>query len=518
VTWRRACFVALSRALGSVAVLAVALTLLSACRPRTTSPARLRIGSKRFTESYILAEIAAQATRTAGEAKPELSMGLGGTAIVFEALANGSIDVYPEYTGTIAEVVFHLPPGTSRDELARRLAQRGLAMSPPLGFSNTYALAVPATAPRTQAVRRISDLGRVAGLRIGLSPEFLGRRDGWPGLAQAYAFPTLAPRSVDHGLAYEALGRGDLDVVDVYATDAEIPRLGLRLLEDDRHFFPPYDAVFLYRTDAPARLPATFAALAALGGTLDARTMTSLNAQVDIDGATFAEAARSFFRQAGAVPALAVRAPWLVQLAHVVEDEGPRHLWLVFVSLALAIVCGVPLGILAYRRPRLGSAILGLTGVLQTVPSLALLCFMIPLFGIGAVPALAALFLYGLLPIVRSTAVGFADIPATVREVAAAIGLPARARLARHLRRDQDVGRDQRRDGNAGGLHRRRGVRRPDLDGAELERQQHHFAGSRPRGAPGHDHSRRLRRTRALRRPRGASPRCAARRTLIARA
>ena len=394
--------------------------------------APLRIGSKRFTESYILAEIAAGATLGASETKPQVAMGLGGTAIVFEALASGSIDVYPEYTGTIAEVVFHLPPGTSRDDLATRLAERGLAMTAPLGFSNTYALAVAAAAPSTAGLRRISDLHHdpARPLRLGLSPEFIGRSDGFPGLARAYGLQDLTPRSVDHGLAYDAIGRGDLDVIDVYSTDAKIPRLGLRLLEDDRHFFPAYDAVFLYRVDARRRLPGAFAALEALAGLLDAGTMTSLNARVEIDGASFAEAAQGFLRQKGAPPVAAVR-PWVEQLAHVVADEGPRHLGLVMVSVSLAIALGIPLGILAYRRPRLGSAILGVTGILQTVPSLALLCFMIPLFGIGEVPALVALFLYALLPIVRSTAVGFADIPTSIREVAVAIGLPPRARLFR---------------------------------------------------------------------------------------
>jgi osmoprotectant transport system permease protein len=389
----------------------------------------LRIGSKRFTESYILAEIAARAALSAGEVEPHVSLGLGGTAIVFEALANGSIDVYPEYTGTIAEVVFHLPPGTSQGELTSRLAERGLGMTPPLGFSNTYALAVSNAAPRTVAVRRISDLGRERSLRIGLSPEFLGRSDGWPGVARAYGLPDLVPHSVDHGLAYEAVSRGDIDVIDVYSTDAKISRLGLRLLEDDRHFFPPYDAVLLYRLEARRRMPRTFEALAALGGTIDSATMTSLNARVEIDGASFREAAQGFFQQKAA-PSRARRS-WLRQLAQVAVEEGPRHLGLVVVSVTLAILVGIPLGILAYREPRLGSAILGVTGILQTIPSLALLCFMIPLFGIGTVPALIALFLYALLPIVRSTAVGFADIPTSTREVAQAIGLPARARLFR---------------------------------------------------------------------------------------
>ena len=356
--------------------------------------------------------------------------GLGGTAIVFEALAGGSIDVYPEYTGTIAEV-FHLPATTTIDEIDCRLAARGLGMTAPLGFSNTFALAVVDAAPSTRLVARVSDLQRTPGLRIGLSPEFLGRSDGWPGVASAYGLGTLAPRSVEHGLAYEAMARGDLDVMDVYETDAKVAKLGLRPLEDDRHFFPAYAAVFLYRQDARERFPRTFAALDRLGGTLDGKTMASMNALVEVTGASFSDAARSVEGSHRPSAGLAARRSWLDQLGNVVRDEGPRHLFLVFVSVFLATGAGVPLGVLAHTRPRIGAGILGVTGVLQTIPSLALLCFTIPVFGIGIVPALVALFLYGLLPIVRGTAIGLAGIPVTIREVAAAIGLPRRARLFR---------------------------------------------------------------------------------------
>jgi osmoprotectant transport system permease protein len=412
----------------------LAVLLLSACTSQPRGPSPLRVGSKRFTESYILAEIAAQVSRATGEAEVELSTGLGGTAIVFRALEEGSIDVYPEYTGTLAEAILHVAPRTELPELARLLAERGLGVTAPLGFSNSYALAVAGTSPKMRDVRRISDLAHRSNVVLGLSPEFLGRGDGWPGVASTYGLTALSPRAVDHGLAYDAVASGELDITDVYSTDAKITRFGLRVLDDDRHSFPPYDAVFVYRLAVRDRLPKTFADLTRLAGAIEAEKMTALNARVEIEGLSFAEAAQSFVESLGMASAAHPprgAAPWWIQELLVIRSEGPRHLFLVFVSVLFATLIGVPLGIVAYRSPRVGSVIVGVTGILQTIPSLALLCFMIPLFGIGTLPALVALFFYALLPIVRNTAVGLGDIPGAVREVAAAIGLPANARLVR---------------------------------------------------------------------------------------
>jgi osmoprotectant transport system substrate-binding protein/osmoprotectant transport system permease protein len=391
-----------------------ALALAADARADTT----LHVGSKRFTESYILAEIVTALARVEGDHAAH-AQGLGGTAIVYRALEEGSVDIYPDYTGTIAEAVLHTP-GAGLGALRAALAPRGIGVTEPLGFENTYALAASAKA----GIRAISEIAARPELRIGLSHEFLGRSDGWPGLAARYAIPPERAMGMDHGLAYEALEKGAIDVLDVYSTDAKLKRYGLTSLLDDRAFFPKYEAVFLYRLDLPKRFPRTWARL--LATKLDARTMIDLNAQAELDHRTFAEVAAAFV---GAPAPERESTSFLGGLFAAFVRYGPRHLLLVAISLALAIVVGVPLGIAANRRPRLGAVVLSATGVVQTIPALALLCFFIPVFGIGRPPALAALFLYSLLPIVRNTFAGLEEIPPALREAAAGIGLTSRERL-----------------------------------------------------------------------------------------
>ena len=355
---------------------------------------------------------------------------------MFGALEEGAIDLYPEYTGTLAEAVLHVASKGQRADLAslrRALAPRGIGISDPLGFDNTYALAVPAALAEKRHLRTLSDLARCRDLRFGLSPEFLGRSDGLPGLAARYGLSTEHVQALDHGLAYEAIAGGSIDVTDAYSTDAKLARYHLVVLEDDLHFFPAYQAVYLYREDAAQRAPRALAAVLALRGSIDAPAMIALNAQAELEGRTFASVADGFWaaRDGSAPRAAQHRLSLLRGLVETVRTEGPRHLGLVGVSLFFAILCGVPLGIAAARAPRLGRWLLGATGVVQTIPSLALLCFFIPLLGTGLLPALAALFLYGLLPIARNTAAGIEGIPASLTESAAALGLSARARLFR---------------------------------------------------------------------------------------
>jgi osmoprotectant transport system permease protein len=409
-----------------------AALLLCACgRPAGEG---LRVGSKRFTESYILAEMAAAAARGAG-AQASHTQGLGGTALAYGALEEGSIDLYPEYTGTIAETVLHTPGAADLPAIRRALAARGIGVSDPLGFENTYALAVPAALAQKLGLRTISDLSSHPDLRFGLSPEFLGRSDGFPGLAARYGLSSGHVSALDHGLSYEAARHGSADVIDVYSTDAKLARYHLVVLEDDLRFFPSYEAVYLYREDAARRAPRALAAALGLAGSLDAPTMIRLNAEAELDGHTFASVAERFVttRGAGAAAAAALerRRSLLRGIVATVRDEGPRHLALVGISLLFAVLLGVPLGIAAARAPRAGSVLLAATGVVQTIPSLALLCFFIPLLGTGMLPALGALFLYGLLPIARNTAAGIEGIPPPLAESAAALGLSPGARLFR---------------------------------------------------------------------------------------
>ncbi|HZM34250.1 MAG TPA: glycine betaine ABC transporter substrate-binding protein [Burkholderiales bacterium] len=398
---------------------ALALALATACG--VVRAETLAVGSKRFTESYILGEIVAQAA--GGTHRP----GLGNTAVLLEALRAGSIDVYPEYTGTIAREILQAQDRLDLAGINRRLAPLGLVASVPLGFGNSYALGMRRADTQRLGIQRVSDLRSHAALRLGLSHEFLGRNDGWPGLRAAYILPQQ-PRGLDHGIAYEALAAGRIDVMDLYTTDAKIERYAIVALEDDLGFFPAYDAVLLHRADAPQRFPAAFRQLAQLENRIDAATMVRLNARAELDKVPFAEVAREFLggkaqRRSGLWPALA-------------GPDFPRllaeHLGLVFASVALASLAGVPLGLLAAKVPWTAQPVLALTGLLQTIPSLALLAFLIPLTGtIGLWPALIALFLYALLPITRNTHAGLVQVPAGLVQAGRALGLRPASILAR---------------------------------------------------------------------------------------
>jgi osmoprotectant transport system permease protein len=390
----------------------------------------LRVGSKRFTESYILGEVLIQAAQKAG-ASAEHKPGLGNTGIVFAALKAGSIDLYPEYTGTIAKEILKLEGSPGIDELNRALAPMGFGVGVPLGFSNSYALAMVDERAQSRGIRTLSDLGKHPDLKLGLSQEFIGRADGWPGLKAAYGWPFPTPSGLDHGLAYEAIAAGKIDVMDIYTTDAKIERFRLRTLDDDRKFFPRYDAVLLYRLDVPKRFPEAWRALAKLEKAIDERKMIRMNAAAELEKRSFAEAARML--ETGDVPRAASNRSFFGALF--AEDFWRltvQHLLLVFVSLAASIVLGVPLGIAAAKVPGAAQPILGTVGVIQTIPSLALFAFLIALLGtIGTVPAVIALFLYALLPIVRNTHAGLEGISRGMRQAALALGLrpPERLRL-----------------------------------------------------------------------------------------
>jgi osmoprotectant transport system permease protein len=277
-------------------------------------------------------------------------------------------------------------------------------------------------------IRTLSDLARHAQLKLGLTQEFLGRADGWPGVKQAYRMPFDAPQGLDHGLAYEAIAAGRIDVMDIYTTDAKIERYRLRVLEDDRRYFPRYDAVLLHRADLPRRAPAAWAKLQKLEGRIDERAMIRLNAAAELQGRSFAEAAKLLESD---VSSRAVSRRDFISILFGSDfwRLTGQHLLLVFVSLAGSIAAGIPLGIAA-QKTKATQLILGAVGVIQTVPSLALLAFLIALLGaIGTVPALIALFLYALLPIVRNTYAGLEGIGKGMRQAPLALGLTAGQRL-----------------------------------------------------------------------------------------
>jgi osmoprotectant transport system permease protein len=390
--------------------------LAFAVPPGASAEEPLKVGSKRFTESYILGEIVAQTVH--GEHKP----GLGNTAILYEALRNGGIDLYPEYSGTIAQEILRSETALDLGQINQRLERLGLRAGIALGFSNTYALGMRRADAERLGIRNISDLAR-HDLRFGLSHEFLGRRDGWPGLKAAYGLPHAVTRGLDHGLAYDALAAGQVDVIDLYSTDAKIERYAIALLADDRGFFPSYEAVLLYRADAPRRFPAAFATLARLEKRIDAPTMVRLNARAELDKLPFPQVAAEFLGHSAGPPRTLLNAVFAPDFTRLLAE----HVGLVVGSLAAAIAIGVPLGVAAAKVRGLAQPVMITTGLVQTIPALALLAFLIPLTGkIGLWPALLALFLYALLPITRNTHAGLSQVPKGLIQAATALGLHAR--------------------------------------------------------------------------------------------
>ena len=396
------------------------ILLLTFLLPTLASAQSLNIGSKKFTESVLLGEIATQLLLSQGIETTHQAE-LGGTAILWNGLIEGELDIYPDYSGTLMQEVLADQNVRTLEELEAALASFDLKMTQPLGFNNTYAIGMTGARAEALGITSISDLIQHPDLVGGFSNEFMDREDGWPGLSRTYGLPHTQVRGLDHDLAYRALENGNIDMMDLYSTDAEIDYYGLKALEDDRQFFVQYLAVYLYRADLEERNPEAVRLLQSIAGSLDESLMTSLNAKAKIDKIPAAEVAATFLNEhifEAAVVEVEQETMWSRLWTYTME-----HLWLVSISLTFAILVSIPLGILAAQSERLGPFILGFVGVIYTIPSLALLVFMIPLLGIGGPPAMVALFLYSLLPIVRNTHAGLSDIPRPLLESAQALGL-----------------------------------------------------------------------------------------------
>ena len=409
-----------------VALAGLFLPLAGVAGGAAAAAEEVRIGSKKFTESVILGEAARLLLTEAGLAARHRRE-LGGTRILWNALLRGDIDIYPEYTGTLRAETLAKLRLESDGALGQALRARGLRMTPPIGFDNTYALGMTADRAKALGISSISDLARHPRLRFGFGNEFMDRADGWPALQRRYGLPQTNIRGLDHDLGYRGLAAGDIDVMDLYSTDAEIAYYGLKVLADDLGHFPAYAAVFLYRADLEARAPGALGALARLSGRIDDAAMARLNGAVKLKGWSEARAAADFLNTELGLKV----SPGTRSAAARLWENTLAHLSLVGISLGAAILVSIPLGVLAERRRRAGRVILGTVGVIQTLPALALLVFMIPLLGIGAPPAIVALFLYSLLPIVRNTHAGLAGIAEPLRRSALALGLTEAARLWR---------------------------------------------------------------------------------------
>jgi osmoprotectant transport system permease protein len=385
-----------------------ALVLFSA-----PAQANITIGSKAFTEGYLLGELLAQKIESRFPIRVTRKFGMGATGVLFEALKNNDIQLYVEYTGTISEAILKKPELHDFESIQKSLSALGLTMSPPLGFNNTYALAVSPEIAQKFNLHKISDLTPIlAKIRPGFSHEFMARADGYPALAQAYHLQfDEKPQSMEHTLAYEAIANRVVDLIDVYTTDAKIEKLHLQVLQDDLQFFPTYQAVILARNDFIQAHPEVWQELLGLQNTIREETMRKLNASVDLEKNSDSETIRKYLGLKGE------------HTETTLLMRTQEHLFLVGIALLFSILVGVPLGILATRHRVLGQGILLASGLIQTIPSLALLCFLIPFFGIGVGSALIALCLYGLLPVVMNTFIGIRSIDPLLNEMTQSLGL-----------------------------------------------------------------------------------------------
>jgi osmoprotectant transport system permease protein len=403
-------------------ITAVLFLLLSISN--VSSSKEIVVGSKTFTESVILGEIIKQIIKEQGLEVKYLS-GLGGTRVLWNSLIKGEIDIYPEYTGTLIQEIFSHKEINDLEHLNIELQKNSIGMTGPLGFNNTYILGMNRDLASKLKVTKISDLSKHPDLRIGFSNEFMDRADGWPSLKRVYNLPHQKVRGLDHDLAYRGLQSGSIDVIDLYSTDAEIDYYDIATMEDDLNHFPNYFAVVLYRKDIEKKHPGAIAKIIQLENKIPEQKMIKMNSKVKIGGISESKVASDYLKKTFSINTKPAEDSVFSRFSKNTLD----HLILVIISLFFAIVIAIPLGIITYKYDNIGKLILGFVGIIQTIPSIALLVFMIPLLGIGFTPAVVALFLYSLLPIVRNTYSGLQDVPIQIKESAAALGLPNRARL-----------------------------------------------------------------------------------------
>ena len=380
----------------------------------------IKVGAKHFNEGYILSEITAQLLESHGY-QVERTYNLGGTLVCFEALRNGAIDLYPEYSGTLAAEILKFDKLAFDNIQAQLKEHYKLSITKPLGFNNTYALVVKKSVAEQLRITSIADLKDHPNLRVGVSYEFLKRQDGFENLSKVYGL-SLPATGLEHGLAYQALQENKIDLTDAYSTDGEISANNLAVLKDNLAFFPDYAATILYRMSLQEKV---INIISMLENRIDEDRMQSMNAAVLFEKKTFAEVASQFLLEENLI---AKASPPPSNVSDIL-NKILRHLMLTLSGLILAVFFALPLGIVLYWQPRIANPALYITGLLQTIPSIALLAVMIPIFGIGIKPAIVALFLYALLPIVRNLLIGLKSVDPLFKNVAKSMGMSNRQKL-----------------------------------------------------------------------------------------
>jgi len=403
------------------------LLLFATATPPAFAEDTIVVGSKKFPESRLLGEIMATLLEEETDLNVEREFGLA-SQLCFTAARSGKIDLYVEYTGTGLLVILDEPLGEEKspEEVYERVKQQFLAKYDlvwlePFGFYNTFAIA----ARKELGVSKLSDLKQIEDtVRAGFNHSFYGRQDGYPGLAAHYGFDLKHQGKVGHAYAYRAIESGEIDLLDAYSTDALLHKYDLVVLEDDKHFFPPYDAAPVLREEVAEAHPEVVEILNKLGGLIDNERMIELNYQYEVEKQSVKYVAQKFLASEGLIEEVTATADTgkmsIINLMPLVR----QHLLLTGTATFAATFVGIALGIAILAKPRyLAGPILGVTGIMQTIPSLALLALMIPIFGLGAPAAIVALFLYSLLPIVRNTYTGITTIPDELVEAGRAMGM-----------------------------------------------------------------------------------------------
>jgi len=421
------------------------LTTISTIAPAARAES-IVVASKNFEESRLLAEIFALVIEDRTDLEVERTFDLAGTQICFEALQSGDVDLYPEYTGTGLVSILKLPSETDPASVLNTVRQEfevrwSLTWLAPLGFENAYEIGLRQDLAEEAGIRTISGLSALAPeLEAAFGAEFIGRPDGLPGLADLYGLEFGDVKTLQHHLKYQAAGEREVDVIDVYTTDGQILKYGLVVLQDDLSFFPPYQAAPLIRNETLEKYPEVGVALNSLAGILDEDRMRSWNFLLQEGNATVEEVADHALNELGLRGESRVDLgrkrgrgfwPYLWSERSALLQRTGEHVGMVLLSLLFAIAVAVPLGLFLERRRDSAEWVVRSIGLLQTIPSIALLAFMIPVLGVGAEPAVAALFLYALFPIVRNTYTGVRDADPTAVEAARALGMTPRQILAR---------------------------------------------------------------------------------------
>lgn len=425
-------------------LLYVGVLLLALCLSVMPAPLRaqdtLVVGSKNFEENRLLAEIFAQLLEAKTDLTVERRLNLAGTQVCFEALRTGAIDLYPAYSGTGLVSLLGESPNLSTSEALSRvrrvfLERWDLWWLSPLGFENAYEIAVPRSLARKHGLTTISDLAEIsASLDAAFGYEFSEREDGLPGLREVYGLEFADVRPMQQALKYQAAGRGEIQALDVYTTDGRLLTYDLVVLEDDRDFFPPYEAAALVRGATLEAHPEIGTVLGLLAGAFDEDRMRELNLRLQENGEEASAVATDALTSLGLLEATGDRTEtrtssrtgfWGYVTSHRAElgRRTLEHLGMTAVALLLGCLLAIPLGLLLERRRDWAEGLIRGVGVTQTVPSLALLAFMIPLLGVGWVPAVAALWIYSLYPILRNTYSGVRDAGPGAVEAARALGM-----------------------------------------------------------------------------------------------